>query len=63
MKWIEDTAVAPKGAGKLIWVRLELASLESTKKCADAIIKMSEPIAVLMCMQRWYHDRATRGVS
>ena len=56
MKWIEDTAVAPKGAGKLIWVRLELASLESTKECADAIIKMSEPIAVLMCMQRWYQS-------
>jgi NAD(P)-dependent dehydrogenase (short-subunit alcohol dehydrogenase family) len=46
MQWIEETA--PKGKGKLVWVKLDLASLESTKECADAITKMSEPIAVLM---------------
>lgn len=49
MQWIEETAVAPKGAGKLVFVRLDLASLESTKAFADAIGKMSEPIAVLLC--------------
>ena len=52
MQWIEETAVAPKGAvtkGKLAFVRLDLASLESTREFADAINKMSEPLAVLMC--------------
>ena len=49
MKWIEETAVAPGGKGKLIYLPLDLASLESTKAFADAITKMSEPLAVLMC--------------
>ena len=49
MQWIEETAVAPKGKGKLVFVPIDLASLESTKKFADAITKMSEPLAVLMC--------------
>ena len=49
MQWIEATAVAPQGKGKLVWVPLDLASLESTKEFADAITKMPEPIAVLMC--------------
>lgn len=49
MQWIEETAVAPKGKGKLVFVPIDLASLDSTKKFADAITKMSEPLAVLMC--------------
>ena len=49
MQWVEETAVAPKGKGRLGWVALDLASLASTKEFADAINKMSEPLAVLMC--------------
>ena len=47
MQEIEETAVAPKGKGKLVFVPLDLASLESTKAFANAITKMSEPLAVL----------------
>ena len=49
MKWIEETAVTPKGKGNLVWAKLDLASLKSTKEFADAIMKMPEPLAVLMC--------------
>ena len=48
MKWIEETAAAPQGKGKLVFLPLDLASLESTKAFADAITEMSEPLAVLM---------------
>ena len=46
MQEIEETA---KGKGKLVFVPLDLASLESTKAFANAITEMSEPLAVLMC--------------
>ena len=49
MEWIRETAVAPEGKGKLVFVKCDLASLQSTKEAAEAILKMPEPIAVLMC--------------
>ena len=49
MKWIEETASPPAGKGKLVFVPIDLASLESTKNFANAITEMSEPLAVLMC--------------
>ena len=51
MQWIEETAIVPEGTskGKLVFVPIDLTSLESTKAFANAIVEMSEPLAVLMC--------------
>ena len=49
MKWIESSASAPKGKGKLVFVQIDLSSLESVKSFANAIMEMTEPLAVLMC--------------
>ena len=49
MKWIESSASAPKGKGKLVFVQIDLSSLESVKSFANTIMEMTEPLAVLMC--------------
>ncbi len=49
MAWIRETAVAPEGQGKLVFVKCDLASLQSTGEAAEAIARMPEPLAVLMC--------------
>ena len=36
MKWIESSASAPKGKGKLVFVQIDLSSLESVKSFANA---------------------------
>ena len=35
--------------GKLVFVQIDLSSLESVKSFANTIMEMTEPLAVLMC--------------